>query len=127
VHFGRKVIAKTSCKPDVVVRADMATGDRATVSCDSQNDSGQGGPSEMKMDWSLIGVEEIAIGGEKVTARHLRREVTMSGKQAGTATRDVWYADSGLLLQLRNKMSSSGIADVSQDYELTLSSLTPAK
>jgi len=127
VHFGRKVTSNTACKQDLVMRGDMTAGDTAKVSCDSENDSGHGGPSEMVMDWTFIGVEEITIGADKVEARHLRRLVTMSGRQAGTATRDVWYAASGLLLQLRNKMTTSGIADVEQDYELTLSSMTPAK
>jgi hypothetical protein len=127
VHFGRTVNAITQCKPDVILPAGMSAGDTASLTCKSENDSGMGGPDQMTMEWTFVGTEELSIGDDKVQASHLRREVTMSGKQSGTATRDVWYAPSGLLLQLRNKMTSSGIADVEQDYHLTLSSLTPAK
>ncbi len=126
-HFGQKVTVTTSCTPDLVFRAGMKPGDTAAGSCNSQNDSGFGSPDSMPVEWLFVGAEELKIGERTVRTRHLRRDVTLEGRQTGTAIRDVWYAPSGLLVRLREQTKSSGIAAVERNYELSLVSVTPAE
>jgi len=126
-HFGQDVTVKTSCEPDLVLRAGMKPGETASVTCNSENNSGLGNPDAMAVEWLFVGVEEMAIADRNVRTQHLRRDVALEGRQTGSATRDVWYAPSGLLVRLRNRTKSTGIAAVEQDYELTLVSTTPTE
>ncbi len=125
VYFGRDVTIVTTCQPELVLRADMKAGDTVALTCDSENNVGQKGASKMDVVLVYVGPEEMTIGEHTIQARHFRREVTLSSRQKGSATRDLWYAPSGLLLRLRSRTKSSGITNVNDEYELVLTSLTP--
>ena len=128
VHFGQRVTASSACKPDEVILAKMSPGASWRQSCATENDSGMGGPSAVDTEMTFIGIEEVEVGGAKVKTLHIHREVTMSGRQTGTTTRDYWFGDStGLLVKFRHRMKSSGIGDIDQAWDLQLTELTPSK
>jgi hypothetical protein len=128
VHFGQKVTASSACEPDEVIVAKMSPGASWSQRCTTKNDSGMGGPSSVDTEMTFVGIEEVEVGGEKVKALHIHRDVTMSGKQTGTTTRDYWFEESSaLLVKFRHRMKSSGIGDIEQSYDLALTALTPSK
>jgi hypothetical protein len=106
--LGATTIENTStfvCEPPVVF-VDLAAseGDTAQRSCTGINDA-VGGETLTSGTDTVVGVEEIPIGGEPVEAVHVRSDQTVSGAQTGTVEWDFWFRTSDGL-PLRGQRSS---------------------
>lgn len=104
-----------TCSDSIAVKADQEPGDSWTQTC-SGTSTGAEGEAISSGPVTFVGREDLAIGGETVTALHYRRERVMSGAQHGTETTEIWLAaDTGLPLRNIRTMeatTSTVIGDV---------------
>jgi len=101
-------------------------GTKWSVACttDSSEERGVG---------SVVGRESIRVGGQTVSAEHIRRTSTFSGEIRGSSRHDLWF-DSGSGVPVRIVMVSrttndSPVGDVHYEENVTLllTSLTPRR
>lgn len=124
-YFGRTLDLSYVCKPPDLTRADAAPGASWQQACRSQTEP-DAEPKISKI--TFVGPETIAVGGEQVATNHVRRVITTTGRQSGETARDLWFRTSdGLLIRVREKSKSSGLATFESDFELTLANTVPSK
>jgi len=94
---------------------------RVACSTDTSEERGVG---------SVIGREPIRVGGQTVTAEHVRRTSTFSGEIRGSSRHDVWFdSESGVpvkIAMVSKTTNDSPVGDVhyEEDVTLLLTSLT---
>ncbi len=125
--FGRKVGGHYGCSPGDLVLADKKPGDSWTQLCKSKKEKHKDRKgTEVKVTY--VADEPVKVGDADVPSRHIRRTIVMKGRQKGQTIRELWFGQSsGLLLKLREKGSSSGMATFESDWTLTLASTKPTK
>lgn len=114
----------------VVIRRDMAPGDRWDQRCSGTNTAVEG-TTEISGSFTLVGVEDLAIGGTKVPAYRFRQDHTIAGAQDGTSQNELWFAtrDGMPLKNIRRHVVKSdspiGKVTYTETGEFTLRSLEP--
>lgn len=107
---------------------DMASGDSRTGACTGTTDSDDS-VTDDDGELEVLDTEEtITIDGEDISAVHLRTSDTLSGAQTGSEHGE-WWLDATTGLPLRVSVESAlggGLADYSEQFDLELSTLTPA-
>lgn len=94
------VVADTStfsCQPPEPVlpaNLDSRTGQRFT--CTGSNDQLKTGPVLMTGTTTVVGVDQLTIGGQKIEAVHVRETATFSRGQTGSHATEVWYGPDGM-------------------------------
>ncbi|MGH3136919.1 MAG: hypothetical protein ACRDPV_10560 [Gaiellaceae bacterium] len=82
---------------------------------------------------SLVGREPIRVGGQMVTAEHVRRTSTFSGEIRGSSRHDLWFdSESGVPVKIAmvsrtTNDSRVGAVHYEEDVTLLLTSLTPRR
>ena len=82
---------------------------------------------------TLLGREQLRVGGESVMTEHVRKTTWFTGEIRGTAGHDIWYdADSGVpvkVVMVSRTTNDSAVGDVhyEEDARLVLTSLTPRR
>lgn len=127
VYFGREVEWSFACTPANLTREGMKPGDSWKQLCKPRGETPADTPAKTATV-EFVGFEDLTIGGKSVRARHIRRTVRTEGRQAGLTTRDLWFSEtSGLLVRLRERSNSSGLARFVSDYQVTLAAATPTR
>lgn len=126
--FGRKIGGKYGCVPADIVRVNMKPGDQFMTSCGSIEEPRKPDAAKTDVSITFVGDEDVDVGGELVSSRHLVRKVHVVGRQSGSTIRHLWFSKkTGLLVRVREKGRSSGLAKFEADWELILTSTTPRK
>jgi hypothetical protein len=78
---------------------------------------------------TYVGLVPLTIGGQQVMAHHVNRHIKVTGIMgSGDLRRDVWFEkDTGMLLQLKQGGSLSGLGKMTAEYRLVLADLSPKK
>lgn len=107
---------------------DMADGDRRTGVCTGTTDSDDS-VTDDNGDLEVLDVAAtMKIDGTDVAVVHLRSADTLSGDQTGSENGE-WWLDATTGLPLRVSVASAlggGLADYSEQFDVELSTLTPA-
>jgi hypothetical protein len=81
-----------------------------------------------------VGVENVAVGGVKVPALHVRLDIAISGAETGTSPTDYWFALDGAeivraesVTDVAQGSSPFGVVRYHDEYRLDLTSLTPRR
>ena len=131
VHFRMGVRATMTCEPGVMVPKDAAPGASWELPCVSRTDALMGTTHEMPTTATLVGLELVQVGDERVPAYRVRQETKVGaggGDQAGGITRETWFAaDDGLPLRVVHESRTRGMADNLEQYTLELTSRTPQR
>jgi len=129
VHFRIGVRATMVCEPGVMVPADAALGASWDRPCVSHTDALMGTTHEMPTTATLVGLELVQVGAERVPAYRVREETKVGGgDQAGGITRETWFAaDDGLPLRVVHESRTGGMADNFEEYSFELVSRTPQR
>ena len=131
VHFRIAVRATMRCEPGVMVPEDAAVGASWELPCVSHTDALMGTTHEMPTTATLVGLELVQVGDERVPAYRVRQETRVGGSggdQAGGLTRETWFAaDDGLPLRVVYESRTGGMADNLEEYTLELTSRTPQR
>gem|GEM_PF-6460861 len=124
-YFGRVLDLTYTCKPPDLVRADAAPGAAWQQVCRADDDPN----AEPKVSTiTFVGRDTIQIGGATVPCYHVRRVIKTSGRQVGRTERNLWFRVSdGLLVRVRERSKSRGLASFESDFELTLAKTAPTK
>ncbi len=79
------------CDPPVVfVDLEAEPGDAAKRSCVGTNDAVEGEMVSAGTD-TVVGIEDVAIGGEQVEAIKIRSDQSASGSQTGSIVNHFWF------------------------------------
>lgn len=132
VHFRIGVRATMTCEPAVMVPADAEPGASWELPCVSHTDFGLGTTHELPTTATLVGLELVQVGAERVPAYRVRQETKVGGagggSQAGGITREMWFAaDDGLPLRVVHDSRTGGMADNAEEYSFELVSRTPQR
>ncbi|MBN1770706.1 MAG: hypothetical protein JXB32_05555 [Deltaproteobacteria bacterium] len=129
VHFRIGVRSTMVCEPGVMLPADAALGASWDRPCISHTDALMGTTHEMPTTATLVGLELVPVGDERVPAYRVREETKVGGgDQAGRITRETWFAaDDGLPLRVVHDSRTGGMADNLEEYTFELVSRTPQR
>jgi len=89
--------------------------------------------SEERGFGSVVGREPIRVGGQTVSAEHIRRTSTFSGEIRGSSRHDLWFdSESGVPVKIvmvsrTTNDSPVGAVHYEEDVTLLLTSLTPRR
>ena len=115
------------CGSDAIVMPWKQTpGDHWTFHCRSSH-------SSLEMRVSVIGFENVSVGGHSIRAVHIRYDGTASGGDQGTMIQDRWLSvDRGLFLRIVSSadattQTSFGRFHYTENYRLDLTSTTPQR
>jgi hypothetical protein len=103
-----------------------ATGQKWTMHCRSED-------TTSVSRGEVIGVEDLDVGGRKVSTVHVRLVSTLRGDSNGTRSADAWLLPSnGLMVRTiaRARISARSVlgnVHYAEDYELNLTSLDPRR
>jgi len=87
----------TCAPPGVNIRSGARPGDATRYRCTGSSRT-VSGSTDSDVSFTLIGAEEIEIGGIAVPAFHYREVDTLTGPQTGSSTIDYWYSIETFLL-----------------------------
>jgi hypothetical protein len=127
--FGTKDGALAYCKPPLPlhIRAEKV-GTKVVGTCNSSD-----GTAEATLTRTFLGIEQMTIGGEKVSAVHIEIDSVFKGRANGTAMDELWFAeDTGAVLRWERTVDTKAKAfgtDVRYQEEATflLESLSPKR
>ncbi|MCB1250419.1 MAG: hypothetical protein KDB36_13470 [Acidimicrobiales bacterium] len=120
----------TCPEPEAMLWPDMAPGQTRTGRCVGTS-SAMEGESTSAGTATMVGVEDVVVGGTTVPAVHVRRDHTLSGAQTGTELVEWWlHPDTGLPLRQRRSLrvdtaTPVGPITYTEEGELALTSLEP--
>jgi hypothetical protein len=125
--YGQDDVTDATCSPPFVfLPAAPSPGASWSATCVDGDD-------HEAITLTVVGIEDVVVAGQAVKAAHITwAEIDHSSDQDGTITTDRWLAlDNGLLLRetsTTTSTTSTVIGDVHyrEQYELTLTSLTPS-
>jgi hypothetical protein len=123
--FGRTEPTTYLCR-GVPIRPAASSVTSWSVSCSTDT-------SEERGAGSVVGREPIQVGGETVSAEHVRRASTFSGRIRGSSRHDVWFdSESGVpvrIVMVSRTTNDSPVGDVHYEerVKLRLTSLSPRR
>ncbi|MCZ7630410.1 MAG: hypothetical protein M5U19_15850 [Microthrixaceae bacterium] len=106
----------------------MAAGDRRTGACTGTTDADDSVTDDAATMEVLDTEDTVTIAGEEVSALRISTSDALSGAQTGSEHGE-WWLDPATGLPLRVSIESAlegGLADYSEQFDLVLSTLTPA-
>ena len=123
--FRRGQTEDFACPRSLVQRAGAKPGDRWTFQCKSRNTTATARAS-------VVGIENVAVGGRNVRAMHLHYDITASGANNGKLTQDRWIALGSERFMVRmiqradlKTQSPFGQVGYKESFRLDLTSLDP--
>lgn len=128
IEFGNQ--AETTCEPVVVLASLVPVpGEEHRARClvtASELDA----TTDQDVVVTVVGTDEVDVGGSAVSTVHVRMEATSSGGQHGTETLELWLADDALAVRVRLEArltsdSPVGPLDYVAEADVVLDSLEP--
>jgi hypothetical protein len=121
-----------TCAPgSMQLPAEPSAGATFTASCTSPGTSESGASTE-DITATVIGFEQVEVGGQQVDTVHIRYVTTIGGESTGQDTSDQWYAVETPLLLVREERAGQtasqtpvGAVRYEEQYTLMLQNVEP--
>lgn len=132
--FNQDETRSYTCEGDAYVPPPTAEeGDTLSWTCESGG-SDRSGDSHEQGTGTVVGVEDVTVGGVDRPALRVRYETEVSGETTGAGTVERWYALDRYPLMLREVKSETtssqtviGTVNYHEDYELVLTAWEPRR